>query len=71
MRYYSTTSAAEAVELSRSLIAREVKVGNLPAIDIAPVGASRPRYRIAEEDLATFIKERYGRAYEPKTEAAA
>jgi hypothetical protein len=70
VRYLSTASAAQAVDMSRSFIAREIKDGNLPAIDIAPAGSPRPRYRITEEALAAFIERRYGRTYEPQRESA-
>lgn len=39
-------------------IRRMIASGELPAVDIAPEGSRRPRYRIRADDLAEYINSR-------------
>lgn len=54
LRYLSTGTIAEAAGVSRRTVARDIKSGILPAVDIATPGSTRPRWRVAEHDLQGY-----------------
>jgi excisionase family DNA binding protein len=57
IRYLSTTSAAEALGVTRQTIARLIYAGEIKAANIAPAHA-QPRYRISEDELRRFMDSR-------------
>lgn len=58
-RYYTTQQAAETLGVDDEQILRWIHGGTLPAYNVAKVlDAKRPRWRIAEADLAKFLMTR-------------
>lgn len=55
MAYYTTSSAAKAVNTGRVTIWRAISSGKLEADNIALPGA-KPRYRIHEDNLRSWVE---------------
>jgi excisionase family DNA binding protein len=55
-RYYDSQQAAETLGVDTEQVLRWIHSGELPAFNVAKtLDAKRPRWRIAEADLAKFL----------------
>lgn len=53
LRYYSPTSAAEALDLSRMTVWRLIRDGKIRAVNVS--SSAKPRWRISEDDLRSYM----------------
>lgn len=58
--YLSTSTVAERLNVSHDTVNRYIDSGELAAIDVSNRGKKtrRPRLRVAEDELARFLRER-------------
>ena len=56
--YHCTKKIAKELGVAQGKVVAWVKSGELRGVNVATKPGSRPRFRIAEEDLAKFLKAR-------------
>lgn len=73
LEFLDVPQAAERLKVNADLVRSWIGSGELPAANIAKPGGRKPRWRIAEADLAAFLERRGNRKPEspaPRRRAA-
>lgn len=58
MQLLTVKNAAAAIQAKEHTVYNAIKAGDLPWVDISPVGADRPRIRIRDTDLEAWVESR-------------